>query len=98
MSRNRRSLRTETGSRSSALLDALTRCQRGRASARRPRERLPAPRENLGVGQEKGCDGKTVAFQGIMERGTYALMRDLARATEFERFNANGELVRAIRG
>ena len=51
----------------------------------------------VGVGQEKGCDGKTVAFQGIMERGTYALMRDLARATEFERFNANGELVRAIR-
>jgi hypothetical protein len=51
----------------------------------------------VGVGQEKGCDGKTVAFQGIMERGTYALMRDLARATEFERFNANGELVLAIR-
>jgi putative DNA primase/helicase len=48
----------------------------------------------VGVGQEKGktCDGKTVAFQGIMERGNHALMRDLARATDFERFN-KGELV-----
>jgi hypothetical protein len=48
----------------------------------------------VGVGQEKGktCDGKTVTFQAIMERGNYALMRDLARATDFERFN-KGELV-----
>jgi putative DNA primase/helicase len=43
----------------------------------------------VGVGQEMGktCDGKTVIFQAIMERGNYALMRDLARATDFERFN-----------
>jgi putative DNA primase/helicase len=49
----------------------------------------------VGVEQEMGktCDGKTVTFQAIMERGNYALMRDLARATEFERFNAHGELV-----